>query len=93
MLLRRVRAAFAGVPELPNPQADWEKRHVDRTMRLYEPVMQWVGLFLFNRGLTTFAGQYTSVSLLFPMEQVFEDFVSRSFRRYQQDFTVSRQGP
>ena len=50
-------------------------------MHHYEPVMQWVGLFLFNRGLTTFAGRHVNLFLLFPMEEVFEDFVTRGFRR------------
>ena len=31
--------------------------------------------------------------LLFPMEQVFEDFVTHSFRRHQERYTVTAQGP
>ncbi len=93
LLLRRVRAAFADVPKSANPQADWMRHHVDRSMRLYAPVMQWVGLFLFNQGLTTFAGQHTNVSLLFPMERVFENFVMHSFGRYQQCYRVAAHHP
>ena len=52
-----------------------------------------MGLFLFNRGLTTFAGRHANLSLLFPMEEVFEDFVTRSFRRYQDQYAVTSQGP
>ena len=62
-------------------------------MRHYEPVMQWVELFLFNQGLTTFAGRHVNLSLLFPMEEVFEDFVTHSFRRYQDHYAVVSQGP
>ena len=93
LLLRTVRAAFADVPESANPYADWDRHHVDRSMRLYAPVMQWVGLFLFNRGLTTFAGQHANVSLLFPMEQVFENFVTHSFGRHQRRYRVAAQHP
>ena len=74
-------------------KADWERHHVDRSMHLYAPVMQWVGLFLFNRGLTTFAGRHANISLLFPMEQVFENFVTHSFGRYQRRYRVAAQGP
>ncbi len=92
-LLRELSAAFADVPETANPQADWQKHRVDRSMRHYGPVMQWVGLFLFRHGLATFAGRHANLSLLFPMEQVFEDFVTHSFRRHQNEYQVRAQGP
>ena len=72
-MLRELTAAFAGVPQAVNLHGDWRKHRVDRSMRHYGPVMQWVGLFLFNRGLSTFAGRHVNLSLLFPMEEVFED--------------------
>ena len=93
LLLSRLRAAFENVPESADVKADWERHHVDRSMHLYAPVMQWVGLFLFNRGLTTFAGQHVNVSLLFPMEQVFENFVAHSFGRHQRRYRVAAQHP
>ncbi len=92
-LLRQLTAVFAGVPQTTSPHWDWREHRVDRSMRHYGPVMQWVGLFLFNRGLTTFAGRHVNLSLLFPMEKVFEDFVTHSFRRYQNDYVVAPQGP
>ena len=59
----------------------------------YGPVMQWVGLFLFGHGLATYSGRHRNLSLLFPMEQVFEDFVTHSFRRWQSDYRVTSQSP
>ena len=56
-------------------------------------VMQWVELFLFNRGLSTWSGRHVNQSLLFPMEKVYEDFVTHSFRRHQAEFQVVAQGP
>ncbi len=61
-------------------------------MQHYDEVMQWVGLFLFGHGLATFAGEYVNQTLLFPMWEVFEDFVAASFRRYQRQFSVREQG-
>ena len=52
-----------------------------------------MGLFLFSRGLTTFAGQHANVSLLFRMEKVFENFVTHSFGRYQRRYRVAAPHP
>ena len=91
--LRELLAVFSDVPRSADFLDDWRKHHIDRSMHQYGPVMSWVRLFLFNQGLATFSGVHANLSLLFPMEQVFEDFVSHGFRRYQTDFAVIRQGP
>ena len=91
-LLRQL-LEVAEVPQAANAHADWQRHRVDRSMPHYGPVMQWVGLFLFGQGLTTFTGWHRNLSLLFPMEQVFEDFVTHSFRRWQSDYRVTSQSP
>jgi len=83
----------AEVPQAANPHADWQRHRVDRSMPHYGPVMQWVGLFLFGQGLATYSGRHRNLSLLFPMEEVFEDYVTHSFRRYQTTCGVVAQGP
>ena len=92
-LLREAAIAMAKVPPSRNIAADWRAHHVDRSMQHYRPVMAWLQLFLFNRGLAAYSGSHANVSMLFPMEQVFEDFVTASFRRHQRRFRVVRQGP
>ena len=92
-LLRELTDAFDGVPPTPDLASDWRRHSVDRTMQHYRPVMAWVGLFLFGQGLATYHGQHESQSLLFPMGEIFEDFVTRSFRRYQSEYRVRAQGP
>ena len=92
-LLHQLRICFADIPVSTRPESDWERHRVDRSMPHYEAVMQWVGLFLFNHGLTTFAGKHVNQALLFPMEEVFEDFVASSFQRYQRRFFVRKQEP
>ena len=92
-LLHQLMATFVAVPKTANPHADWQRHQVDRSMQHYGPVMQWVGLFLFGHGLATFAGLHRNLSLLFPMEQVFEDFVTHSFRRHQTAYCVAAQRP
>ncbi len=92
-LLRELTDAFDGVPPTPDPASDWRRHSVDRTMQHYRPVMAWVRLFLFGQGLTTYHGEHENQSLLFPMGEIFEDFVTRSFRRYQSEYGVRAQGP
>lgn len=92
-LLHQLRLCFADVPVSTRLESDWQRHRVDRSMQHYDVVMQWVGLFLFNDGLATFAGKHVNQALLFPMEEVFEDFVTACFRRHQRRFSVKAQGP
>ena len=92
-LLHQLRICFSEVPPSERPEVDWERRWIDRSMRHYDAVMAWVGLFLFNHGLATFSGKHVNQALLFPMEEVFEDYVTDGFRRYQRDYRVRTQGP
>ena len=92
-LLHQLRICFADVPRSTRPEVDWERHRIDRSMRHYETVMAWVGLFLFNHGLATFAGEHVNRALLFPMEKVFEDFLVDAFQRHQNDYGVRAQNP
>ena len=94
-LLHQLRINFSDIPQSAHLKSDWvqHRDRVDRSMQHYDEVMQWVGLFLFDHGLATFAGEYVNQTLLFPMWEVFEDFVTASFRRYQKDFVVYKQKP
>ena len=95
-LLYQLRLCFDEIPLLTQKQQwknDWDKHRIDRSMPHYDPVMPWVRLFLFQHGLTTFKGKHVNQSLLFPMEEVFEDFVTHHFRKHQNKFSVKSQGP
>ena len=92
-LLYQLRLCFDEIPLSRQWQTDWDRHRVDRTMQHYNSVMQWVGLFLFGHGLTTFEGKHVNQSLLFPMEEIFEDFVTYHFRKDQNQFSVEPQGP
>lgn len=92
-MLEEALIRLAHVPPTSDVQTDWRCHHLDRSMPHYHGIMQWVGLFLFNQGLATFSGAHPNLSLLFPMERVFEDYVTDCFRRYQQRYTVTAQGP
>ena len=92
-LLHQLRICFADVPRSTRPEVDWDRHRIDRSMRHYEAVMAWIGLFLFNHGLATFAGEHVNRALLFPMEKVFEDFLVDAFHRHQTQYQVWSQAP
>ena len=91
--IHQLRIAFSDAPPSARPDDDWARHRVDRSMRHYDPVMPWVRLLLLRRGLATFAGRHVNRALLFPMEEVFEDFVTAAVRRRQQRFAVHAQKP
>ena len=92
-LLHQLRICFSEVPQSARPEVDWQRHRIDRSMRHYDAVMAWVGLFLFNHGLATFAGKHVNQALLFPMEEVFEDFLVDAFKRHQRAYGVRTHGP
>ena len=95
-LLYQLRLCFDEIPlstQRQQWQNDWDKHRIDRSMPHYDPVMPWIRLFLFGHGLATYKGKHVNQSLLFPMEEVFEDFVAFHFRKNQNQFNVRTQGP
>ena len=92
-LLHQLRIYFADIPVSTRLERDWQRHRVDRSMQHYDVVMQWVGLFLFNHGLATFSDKHVNQAMLFPMEEIFEDFVTACFRRHQKEFRVQAQRP
>ena len=92
-MLSQALISLADVPPALDVHADWHRHHLNRSMARYRPVMKWVELFLFDHGLATFSGAYENISVLFPMERVFQDFVADSFRRYQRNYSVTAQRP
>ena len=92
-LLDQLKVYFVEVPKSINVFDDWKKHRVDRSMQHYNTVMQWIELFLFGHGLTTFSGKHLNQSLLFPMEQIFEDYVAHAFKKYWSNYDVITQGP
>ena len=91
--LHQLRIAFSAVPRSTNLKDDWARHQRDRSMRQYDTVMPWIRLFLSGHGLATFAGAHVNRAMLFPMQDVFEDFVTAAVRRHQKHFSVRAQGP
>lgn len=53
----------------------------DRLRQRYAPVVRWSEVLLLHQSVGVLAGAYPTLSLLFPMERVFEEYVAAGFRR------------
>ncbi|MBA4851243.1 McrC family protein [Emticicia sp. BO119] len=48
----------------------------------YENLLQWAWVFLNEQSFLPFSGNYAQISLLFPMEMLFENYVGKLFQKY-----------
>ncbi|NIQ15582.1 MAG: restriction endonuclease, partial [Candidatus Dadabacteria bacterium] len=56
-----------------------------RDMITYQYIKPWIELILNNESPIFSSGKYQGLSLLFPMEQLFEDYVTALLRRQLQN--------
>ena len=59
-----------------NYASDFDKVQIDRTTKDYEEILAWSKVFLMNKSFSIFSGDNKARALLFPMEKVYESFVS-----------------
>jgi 5-methylcytosine-specific restriction enzyme subunit McrC len=58
----------------------------------YENLLQWAWVFLNEQSFLPFSGNYSQISLLFPMEVLFENYVGKLFQKYvQNDYQIRLQ--
>ncbi len=81
--LRRAMAAFETIPLAVNLTADWQRvGSENRQSASYTNALAWAKALLTGQTLGLKPGSQLSLSLLFPMQRVFEEFVAAGFRRY-----------
>jgi len=79
-LARELSFVFEAVPVSKDIKADFMKVRIDRAMGYYSDVINWCRLLLNGYGLTATDGNFNTISLLYPMERIFEDYVTHSLR-------------
>lgn len=79
--IRQILTAFEFVEPSTNYQKDFSKVIIDRSTEDYEMLMQWSKIFLMNQSFTTFSGSTMSRALLFPMESVYESYVTQQMKK------------
>lgn len=75
-LIRQQLIYFELVEPSWNYANDFDKVQIDRTTKDYEEILAWSKVFLMNKSFSTFSGDTKARALLFPMEKVYESFVS-----------------
>lgn len=80
-LARELRHGFEGVPLSTRHAGDFAQWRTGRDMVHYRPVLPWVRLILNQQCPTSLRDQHAGISLLFPMEALFEKYVARVLQR------------
>ena len=78
--IKQLLYSFELVQESDNYEKDFSKVSLTRGMRDYELLIQWSKVFLLNKSFTNFSGKNAGKALLFPMEQIFEAFITKQIK-------------
>lgn len=76
-----LRILFESIPESVNKENDFKAWSSGRLMAHYQPIKPWCELILSNRLPFSTIGSWHGLSMLFPMEKLFEAFVVSRLRK------------
>ena len=79
--LRELALAYADIADVPIPALRWDEVVLDRTNGRWRELLNLTRLLLGDRFQTTSVGGSDGFSLLFEMNTLFEEYVSRMLRR------------
>lgn len=82
--IRRLLPAFEQVQASVHYDKDFQQVISSRATREYDNLMHWARVFLGNKSFTPFSGESSALSLLFPMEKLFESYVAQQLRKAAQ---------
>ena len=83
--LNPMQAHFEAIPPVGDIQVAFDQVRLDRHMLHYEQALTWARLILLGQSPHCMKGDTSAISLLFPMEAVFESFVTAWMRHHYQD--------
>ena len=78
---RELSLAFVDVPISQNPQYDLTQVRFDRGMNVYKGAISWAKLILQNMSPLTGSGSNQAMSMVYPMQDIFEAFVRDHLKR------------
>jgi 5-methylcytosine-specific restriction enzyme subunit McrC len=85
-LARELCFVFEDVPTSIDIQTDFQKIKTGRSMSYYQSVLSWCSLLLNGHGPTASTGNFNTLTLLYPMERIFEDYVAHCLRSKLDDY-------
>lgn len=80
-LAQELRSILHEVPVSTNVDSDFRAWRRDRLMAHYQPVRPWCELILYRQMPYSLVGDWRGISMLFPMEKLFERYVASLLRR------------
>lgn len=87
-----LKVHFDDISPVGDVRIAFDEVHLDRHMRHYELALAWARLILMGQSPHCMQGDASAISLLFPMEAVFESFVTAWMRhRYNDNWHVEAQ--
>jgi len=79
-LAQELRGLLSEIPASLDVADDFRKWRTDRLMAHYQPVKAWCELILYQKMPFALQGHWHGISMLFPMERLFERFVEKALR-------------
>lgn len=80
-LAQELRHLLTDIPASRDMEADFRQWRHDRLMAHYQPVRPWCELVLYRAMPSALQGEWRGISLLFPMEKLFERYVEVHLRQ------------
>src|SRR5690606_10243076 len=91
-LANEIRLKLSEVPPSRLPRLDFPQWKSGRLYAQYEPIKVWCEIVLGEQTPSALQGQWQGMSLLFPMEKLFEAYVlSRLEEQYLNDYQIQSQ--
>ena len=84
--------AFADVPKSVDIKSDFNAMKLGRGMDMYDSPIAWAKLILNGESPLSMDGKSSAISLLFPMEVIFESYVASILRKQlKQEYSLKEQ--
>lgn len=91
-LCRELMFAFADVPKSTDIKSDFSAMKLGRGMEMYDSPIAWAKLILNGDSPLSMDGKSSAISLLFPMEAIFESYVANILRKQlKQEYSLKEQ--
>lgn len=87
LLAKRLLAEFEMVNQSTNIDKDFSLVKKDRNAQAYQSLMTWSQVFLKNKSFSTFKGTENVNALLFPMEKIFESYISKQLKNISTNYS------
>ena len=89
---RELLLFFDGIQESMDYRQDFTQIRIDRNSREYEQIMKWTEVILQGNSFLNFSDGIVTRSILFAMEEVFENYVACQIKKYfRESWEVSSQ--